>query len=78
MTSDRNTGFGSRILLLCVVGIALLLPGAGCSSGPSGLHSLLGPFSADAAKDEAIRKRADADKFPTAQQAGIASSSVDK
>jgi hypothetical protein len=60
------------------VGIALVLPAGGCSSVPGGSHGLLGPFSADAAKDEAIRKKADADNFPTAQQAGIASDSPTK
>ena len=78
MTCDRKTGYRSRLLWASVAGIALMLPAGGCSSAPNGSHGLLGPFSADAAKDDAIRKRADADKFPTAQQAGIASDSTDK
>ena len=48
-----------------------LLPAAGCSSAASGTRQSAGLFSSDSSKDEALRKRVEADKFPTAQQAGV-------
>ena len=73
MTCRRNHAGGGRVAWASVFSIALMLPAWGCSSVPGESHGPLSMFSADAAKDEALRKRVEADKFPTAQQAGIAS-----
>ena len=66
---------GNRLLWTAVLTLAAVLPAAGCSSAAPGARQSAGLFSAESAEDQALRKRAEADKFPTASQAGVASAS---
>jgi hypothetical protein len=63
-----------RLLWAAVLSVTAALPTCGCSSVTGGHRPLdpLGIFSGSDTQDEALRKQAEADKFPTAQQAGIA------
>lgn len=57
--------------LLCrFTAVALMLCCVGCSSASKPLQSLPNPFSSNS-KDESLHKQVDADKFPTAKQAGL-------
>ncbi len=72
LLDGRHLGWTGALL------IAALLPGAGCSTTTNGTQrpsSPPGMFSAAGGNDEALQKRVEADKFPTAQQAGVASAS---
>ncbi|MGA2034740.1 MAG: hypothetical protein ABSG68_21030 [Thermoguttaceae bacterium] len=64
-----------RRLGFCLLSVACLLAGfllsaAGCSTTPGGGTGLSGPGRGlGLGKDETLRKRVEADKFPTAEQA---------
>ncbi len=61
----------NRLWWTAVAMIVALGLSSGCSSAPSGARPSAGLFSSESSKDEALRKRVEADKFPTAQQAGV-------
>lgn len=60
-------------ILLCLAGLLF----TGCPSVPDNGHRAYNPIAGISSKlsgnsqDEGLRKKVDADKFPTAQQAGI-------
>jgi hypothetical protein len=66
-----NRPWRTAVATIVAILPAALLPASGCSSAASGTHPSAGLFSSDSSKDEALRKRVEADKFPTAQQAGV-------
>jgi len=65
---------GNRLLWTAVMTLTAVLPATGCSTVP-GTRQPAGLLATDSASDQALRKRVEADKFPTANQAGVASAS---
>ncbi len=66
-----------RVFCTAAAALAFALPLGGCSSATGTSSGPLNLFSAANAQDEVLKQRAAADKFPTAQQAGIAPAKSD-
>ncbi len=75
VTFEDRLRAGNRLLWTTVMAAATALGAAGCSSAVPGAQQTTGLFSSENPDDQAVRKRAEADKFPTAAQAGVASAS---
>lgn len=70
LCDTRSLGL-MRVFRMGAFALAVALPLCGCSSGVTSARAPLSLFSGASADDEALKKRAEADKFPTAQQAGV-------
>ena len=71
--NTARPGLADGLRLLCGTTAALLvLCCVGCRSASKPLHNLSNPFSQNS-QDESLHKQVEADRFPTATQAGCSS-----
>jgi hypothetical protein len=78
VSDNRGPSISNRLLRAIVVAAVVVLPICGCSGGPGASHGPLALFSDNSEHDEALRKKVEADNFPTAKQAGLASATPDQ
>jgi len=69
VTTGRDGRAGISRLLAGLMAVGLTVLFLGCTAAPAPLKKL-SPFGANS-QDESLRKRVEADPFPTAKQAGL-------